>query len=270
MYKRQEYNTKGTIVYQESVDGIEWTEPVQCEIDGKGTGIEIWHGAVSKGEDSYKLVYIETGTDSQTIKYCESTDGIHFTKEKSIVENDNTTLWDRLYRPFLLEEKGQYYVFYGVITKANEWYISMSHGNDINSLVGITEVDKTKMTPMDYTVTDCRSIGWNIHKIYDSMRQYIRFELIILLPVVLSGMLLLHKTKKREMFFDIIGVVVTICICWVYTCFRVQATSADMVVAIAGVSLIEGISIYCIASFCFMTYAKRCWSDRKKDFNKRL
>ena len=66
------------------------------------------------------------------------------------------------------------------------------------------------------------------------------------------------------MFFDIIGVVVTICICWVYTCFRVQATSADMVVAIAGVSLIEGISIYCVAFFCLMAYAKRFCRDRKK------
>lgn len=250
------YNTEGTIVYQESIDGITWTKPVQCEIGGQSTGIKIWHGAVSKDEDAYKLVYIETGSDSQTIKYCESTDGIHFTKEKSIVENDNTTLWNRLYRPYLLKENGEYYVFYGVITKANEWYISMSHGEDINSLVGITETDKVKMTPMDYTITDCRSIGWKVHEIYDNMRNYIRFELIIMLPIILLGMLLLRKTGMRKIVYNIIGEFITICLCLSYTYFRVQATSLEAVVSIAGVSLIEGISIYCIASFCLMVYVK--------------
>ena len=250
------YNTEGTIVYQESIDGITWTEPVQCEIGGQKTDIEIWHGAVSKGEDTYKLVYIETSSDSQTIKYCESIDGINFTKGESIVENDNTTLWNRLYRPYLLKENGEYYVFYGVITKANEWYISMSHGNDINSLIGITEADKTKMTPLDHTITDCRSIGWKIHEIYDNMRSYTRFELIALSPIILFGMLFFSKTQMRKIVYNIIGLVVIICFCLGYTYFRVQATSLEEVVSIVGVSLIEGVSIYCIAFFGLMVYAK--------------
>lgn len=89
------YGTEGTFVYQESSDGINWTEPEKCSINNYEDGLKLWHGAVTYDveKEQYIFTYIPTSTDSQTIEVCLSKDGVHFDSNKSIVKNGKDTMW---------------------------------------------------------------------------------------------------------------------------------------------------------------------------------
>lgn len=198
------YETTGTLVYQESEDGKNWTTPKRCSIGGQDSDLELWHGSVDYDEGYYHFTYIEDGSDSQEIKYCESKDGIEFSAERVIVKNDKKSLWDRFYRPYTLVEEQGVIVLYGVITENNEWYISMSKGDSVDSLVGISDEDTEKMVVLDTVVTDTRTVKYILKDIYHYMQGCIRFELA---AIVLILILLFRLLKKHEKIIFILAVV---------------------------------------------------------------
>lgn len=238
------YGTEGTIVYQESTDGITWTTPVQCSIDGEKENLAIWHGAVTHTEGEYKFVYVESANESQTIEFCESVDGIEFTGKKSIIQNDNKSLWRNFYRPSLLNDNGQNYLFYGVVSDANEWYISMSSGESIEHLIGINEKDSTKMIQLDSGVTDTNSLYYKVHKIYEYVRNSIRFELLFLIPIMYRLFSVMKNRRKTSYIICLLGSMV---ICMLYTFLRIQPRIPLSILAVVFTSVGEGIVVYCIS-----------------------
>ena len=61
--------TKGIFDYMESVDGVNWSEPVHCKIGSNVDDLDMWHGNVTYNEklDTYELVY--TPLSNQKIYY---------------------------------------------------------------------------------------------------------------------------------------------------------------------------------------------------------
>ena len=53
------WNTKGTVVYQESTDGFNWSTPTLCTLAEKNTNIDIWHGSVVKHNGKYHFVFVD-------------------------------------------------------------------------------------------------------------------------------------------------------------------------------------------------------------------
>lgn len=172
----EKYNTSGTVIYMESVDGHQWSIPEECFIDGKKKDISIWHGSVSLNNGKYELVYIEDGGNSQSVKYCDSIDGKSFGHPIDIVSNNKKTPWDHLYRPFLLDINDAKVCIYGVVTCNNEWCLSISEKNNLGEYHGITSIAESKMRHIDTKITDRTKSAYKIrHKlriIYKAIAQF--------------------------------------------------------------------------------------------------
>lgn len=243
------YNTSGTFVYQESGDGENWISPVECSIEGENQELKLWHGAVSYDEiaGKYIFVYIQSGSDSQTIEACESDDGIHFSKKQSVVENDKRTLWNRFYRPCLLIETGEtkYHLFYGVITEDNKWYISYSKGNSLLELKGITEKDCSRMIPLDSEVNDTNSFGFICKKLYHVVCSSLRPEIgILTLLLLFVNKIINKKNRQIELLMCIFCKV--ICIVYSYIIFKPEEIYA--LFGVCGAGIIEGFCVYSVAT----------------------
>ena len=226
------YETTGTFVYQESKNGIQWTAPQKCSIDTQENDLKLWHGSVEYANGNYHFTYIEDGADSQEIKYCKSEDGISFSEERTIVKNGKNTLWDRFYRPCILFTDNQVVLLYGVITENNEWYISMSKGDSVDSLEGICNEDKTKMCELKTTVTDTRTIKYVLKDIYYYMQKCVRFELASLFVVLLFAFKFADKKKFLISVFTVI-------FCNLYTWKLVYPTEVRHYLCIVVISTME-------------------------------
>ena len=75
------YDTTGTICYQVSKDGHNWSDPKLCSVGMKNTDIDIWHGSVTFYNDVYYLSYIDN-TDKQEVYCCTSLNGSEFCQAK--------------------------------------------------------------------------------------------------------------------------------------------------------------------------------------------
>ena len=188
------WNTTGTIAYQESPDGMNWTEPVNCSLGDKQRNIDIWHGSVMEYKGVYYMSYIDN-TDQQEIFYCTSRDGINFDEPKMIVSNDG--FWRNLYRPFLWVDSEGYNCIYGVVNGANQWYLSMSTGVDESHLVGIREAQTDAMQSIPDDVIDTHSPRYHIKTIYDAIQKHLRLELLML-AVLEVGLLVLVKSLRKN------------------------------------------------------------------------
>ena len=191
------WGTEGTIVYQESQDGVQWTEPVNCSIGGQSAGADIWHGAVSFYDGAYHFVFIDN-TDRQEIYYCSSEDGLCFDAPVTIVENQGH--WKFLYRPALLFEGEQVFCLYGVVNGANQWYISMSAGQHVQALKGITQLDVGNMYPLNDEVIDTHGPVYLLRTLYHAVQDYLRIELFALAAVELTGMIFWKKLRRSKIF----------------------------------------------------------------------
>lgn len=238
-------SSEGQLYYQESLDGKKWSSPVMCTLNGEESRFKIWHGAITVDKNKIHLTYVKSGTDSQDIVYAESQDGICFKDNRVIISNNEKTMWERLYRPCILIDNNNYYVFYGVITSANEWYISMSQGNKLDELTGIKKEDISKMNMITTTVTDTRSLGWKVHEIYDSMRKFVRFELLLLVPLIVIWM------KKEKVSSCTVIMFTSIFLCGIYTYIRIMPMKFIYIISLIAVSIIEGVSIFCISKTLF-------------------
>lgn len=238
------YNTTGTFVYQESKDGFNWTDPIKCSIDGKKENLKIWHGAVTSTSSGYVFTFIETSDESQTIKFCESFNGIDFFNERSIVTNDDKTIWKNFYRPSLLIDSNKYFLFYGVVSDANEWYITFSSGSNIDNLFGLTKSDQSKMIQLDSAVTNTNSVQYKIKEVYEYMRNYIRFELVILIPV---AYILLLLRKKYSKIYQIMCFFIITLLCFLYTICLIRPVTFYPLIAVILISFVEGFLITCVS-----------------------
>lgn len=188
------WDTAGTIVYQESTDGLSWTQPENCCLDSKKQNVDIWHGSVTFYEGNYNLVYIDN-SDKQEIYYCCSEDGVRFTEPEVVIENSG--YWDFLYRPTLVYDEGSVSCLYGVVNQENQWYISMSTGDDVYHLTGINEIQKKNMLPLSDEVIDTHSIPYRIKCLHHAIHTCFRPELM-LLAVIEAIMIIYIKALQRK------------------------------------------------------------------------
>lgn len=191
------WDTKGTVVYQESLDGTHWSEPELCSLGGMNSGLDIWHGAVSKAFDTYHFVYIDY--DKQAVLYCSSEDGIHYSNPEVIVENGE--YWEHLYRPTLLFDRDTITCFYGVVNQKNQWYLSASTGSQINALVGLQETDISAMIPLNDEVIDTHSAAYHLRELFHGIESYFHIELIVLIVLETALVVFITKLRANKRYF---------------------------------------------------------------------
>lgn len=255
------YGTTGTFVYQESKDGINWTFPEKCSIGGQTENLKLWHGAVSYDTEkgTYIFVYIPSAGDSQIIEACESEDGIHFKENQTIIKNDGTTLWQRFYRPCLLVEKGNYHLFYGVITEDNKWYISYSRGDSLMTLRGITKEDCDKMVSLDSSVTDIKSITFIFRRLYHSLCDHYRPETGIIVVVLLFVNLIHRRTRRWK--WKLLKLFGSIGMCLGYTFTLFKPYGFYEICGTIGAGILEGICTCCVAIVITEIFCKNLYIE---------
>lgn len=174
-------NTKnGQLLYYESGDGFEWSECQSC-VMGADSLLMVWHGSVSRN-GQYEFVWIEDSGNSNVIHYACSEDGINFTAPQSVVHKGAG--WRAFYRPYLHKSNGVYYLFYGVITHENEWFVTYSQGDSVNALAGYHQGVPQHT---NYYVRIVKNI-------YKALDQYFRIELLLLGFV---GAVLMVMVRRR-------------------------------------------------------------------------
>lgn len=163
--------TNGQLLYAESSNGFEWNDYQSCTF-GNDHHLSIWHGSVSKCDNNYHFVWIEDSGKSNVIKYAISKDGVTFSSPEIVVKK--AAGWKAFYRPHIIKNETGYNLFYGVITYENEWYIALSFGKDIKSLIGYNEGIKQQN---NYYIRIIKNVNKSLNK-------YLRIELIILLLLI--------------------------------------------------------------------------------------
>lgn len=193
------WGTKGTFVYQESCDGIHWSEPILCSANQVNAGLDIWHGAVTKYLGVYHFVFIDN--EKQQVFYCTSADGVTFSAPEVIVNNGG--YWDYLYRPALLFENDTVTCFYGVVNEENQWYISSSSGEQVYTLSGLREKDVSNMAFLQDKVIDTHSLEYHLRTIYYAAESYFRIELFLLVFLETVLLMLVSKWHITEWYLSI-------------------------------------------------------------------
>lgn len=172
--------TGGRMQYRESYDGFEWSEPQVCTMNGRDTWLPIWHSSVTKGEKFNEIVYVSQSENNLTISYSVALDGINFNSGWEIVRTAGE--WKSLYKPCLIRKDGICYLYYGVITHDNRWYISMSSGPDVNNLIGIAEGAEGTTLP-GYCVEQKNALKPYFDKLFELFDPLI----IIILPLIFAA-----------------------------------------------------------------------------------
>lgn len=227
------WDTKGTVAYQESTDGIIWTDPVLCTFGTAETGIDIWHGSVTAQNGEYHFVYIDESAKQQ-IYYCNSKDGILFSEAKPIIKNEG--FWDYLYRPTLVFTDKAVMCLYGVVNSADQWFLSMSHGPDIENLVGIGEEDTEYMRQLSDVPVNTQGIRYHLKETYNQVQHYLRIELLVLVVFEMIALAIFKKCRKRAMI--VVFTSANIVCSMLYVCFRL--TPFDVT---SGLSAIVALSL---------------------------
>lgn len=248
------WDTTGQFVYQESSDGFEWTEPVQCSIDGACGDIDIWHGSMYAYEDGFHFVYI-AASEKQKIYYCTSSDGITFSDKQVIVENGGW--WSNFYRPTLVMEQGSVACIYGVINDVNEWYLSMSTGPELSELKGISSNDMDRMHQMADDVTDTKSAVYRLGVLKDSVKSYLSWKFIALMMAeMLCVAVLYHLRSSRRLLWCAAAANILLSIAYIFI-RRGFNGSISFFGAILAFLLVNAV-------FMFILSYLALWTDRKK------
>lgn len=242
--------TKGVFDYFESKDGVNWSDPVHCKIGNDSNTLDMWHGNVTYNENSkcYELVYIPMS--NQEVYYTTSKNKINFDKAKVIVKNDGT--WTRLYRPTLLFENNQYYCIYGAIGENNENYISMSTGEDINNLKGISDKDISKMadTPMEKRKEKVSFM----ERLSEFKKTFFRFELLVFIPILYILGILLKKYIEVNVYYIISIVSILICECYMF--LKIDFKSLESIVIGLIIGAIQAFVLTSGSTYLLLKYKK--------------
>lgn len=127
------------LYFMRSNDGVHWSALKKCDVPDAAL-TDMWHGTVIYADKQYHFAWVgNSGKHRDRIYYSNSDDGCCFTIPSVIVVNDAG--WDFLYRPCLLKEGSQWYCYYGAIRCDGKWLISMSQGESLECLTGITTAD---------------------------------------------------------------------------------------------------------------------------------
>ena len=232
-------NTSSTLTYWESADGFLWSAPQLCSLGGNPDEA-IWHGSVSVGPNGYDFVYI-LRDGMQEVMYCTSVDGIHFSEPAPILENTKEK-WNKFYRPAMVWDNGTCYCLYGVINDANQWYISMSYGEDPCELVGLTEADVPSMFPLPNDVTATDSIIYKIKEVMHVLRYYFRLELLGIVAIEFF-LLCMKPVRKLRIWDTFVPYVAHFLLVSLYTGMLMQVTKVQEWIYVLLASVITGFLI---------------------------
>lgn len=251
------YSTTGTIVYQESVDGFVWSTPVLCSLGAKNTDIDIWHGSVTKHDGKYHLVFIDS-SDMQEVFYCDSSDGVHFTEPRVIVENQG--YWDRLYRPALMFDHEKVYCLYGVISHANQWFISMSSGTSFSNLTGLQDRDSVKMVPLSDSPTNNRTFTYRVRDLYRSVKNGFCIEILAFVAIETFLLFLIRKLRSKKFLLSCAAINLLMSFAYIYLRLRPVSVVSWVGFVIAVLCLNVGMLAFLQ---CIVTIAEKEVSGRK-------
>lgn len=131
------------IYHMESDDGKTWSNIEQIKANGEA--IHTWHPSVQKFGDTYYLVncdqWHKLGIGGE-LKYATSHDGLNWSAEKHLLTHTGNP-WDvdgaGVYRACLAATDDGFALYYGMITHNNRWYLGMSRGRTLDTLVGIDD-----------------------------------------------------------------------------------------------------------------------------------
>ena len=186
----------GVLAYSESSDGKDWSAYTKCTFGGKPELQKIWHGAVSH-DDKYRFAFIEASGKSDSILYTESMDGFSWQEMTKIVQKEN--FWNGFYRPCLLHSDNRYYCIYGVITQDNEWYLSMSTGDSIDELSGISINDIGSSNENEAILAE-HSFIIIVKNVYHFVQSLCRPELVLICIIAAFVLLIIKKCSLAELW----------------------------------------------------------------------
>lgn len=181
--------SSGVLAYSESSDGKDWSDYTECTFGGKPELQKIWHGAVSH-DDKYRFVFIEASPVSDTVLYTESSDGISWEEPKIILQKAN--FWNSFYRPCILYSDNRYYCIYGVITQNIEYHLSMSTGDSIDELFGISINDIENSRENEAILAEHSFIGM-VKNVYHFVQSLCRPELVLFCIITAVILLIIKK-----------------------------------------------------------------------------
>ena len=202
----------GALTYFESTDGKSWSDATECTFGGSSELRKIWHGAVSH-DDKYRFVFIESSEKSDAILYTESSDGITWTEPAKIVQKANFRAG--FYRPCILYSDSTYYCIYGVITKNNEWYLSMSMGSSLNELKGIS-TDDVGTSAENAALSAEHSITHVMKETYHFVQSLCRPELVLICMIAAAVLMFIPKCSPVLLW----GISWVLCVLRFYKQFR--------------------------------------------------
>ena len=180
----------GALLYSESTDGKKWTPYENCTFGDADKIEKVWHGSVSCDSKVYRFTYTEIPAQSDGIYYTESIDGMHWRNPQKVIEKAG--FWKGYYRPCVINSEDELFFVYGVITKENEWYLSMSRGSDANHLHGITAQD-IGMSLENEKILDEQTFSHFVRSVYRIIREFCRPELLIICIAVAIVLLLIRR-----------------------------------------------------------------------------
>ena len=189
----------GALVYSESIDGKDWLPFVNCTFDGAPELQKVWHGAVSR-DNLYRFVFVEDSGKSKEILYTESADGTTWQEPRTIIQKKN--FWAAFYRPCILYSNSKFYCIYGVITRDNEWYLSMSTGASPDGLRGISsqELGASEINSSVFAKYSATQVAKSV---YHFVLSLCRPELALICAAVAVSLLLLRKKISYPVIWGI-------------------------------------------------------------------
>ena len=177
------YSKEDTGLYfMYSEDGVHWSEPEKCDIPD-ATSTDMWHGTVSYQDGIYYFVWVgHAGKPCNQIFYSVSTDGFHFSSPQVMIENDSG--WEYLYRPCLLKKEEILHCYYGVIRCDGKWMISLSRGEEIQEMAGVTPADLgTTSQPLHELIASDTKM--RIQRCMTDTAMFFTPRLLILIPLLI-------------------------------------------------------------------------------------
>lgn len=189
----------GALTYSESIDGKDWLPFVNCTFDGTPELQKVWHGAVSC-DNLYRFVFIEDSGKSKKILYTESADATTWQEPRTIIQKKN--FWAAFYRPCILYSNSNFYCIYGVITRDNEWYLSMSIGASPDGLRGISS-QELGVSEINSSIFAKHSATQAAKNVYHFVQSLCRPELALICTAVAIILLLLRKKISYPVIWGI-------------------------------------------------------------------
>lgn len=140
VYKMWYVDKENTVKYALSTDGANWQDKQTVEIN-YDENIKTWHLDVIHTENGYEMITVAfdkwANHNKMNLYYTSSTDGINWSKAKTIIEPaTKTNNWDNLgiYRSSFIYENNNYYVFYSGTDKQYHHGIGLVYGDNIYNL----------------------------------------------------------------------------------------------------------------------------------------